>query len=38
MLGFVTALGALTILTAMAISGFVAAESPRALVRVRSRR
>ncbi len=37
MLGFVTALGALTLLTAMAMSGFVAAESSRALVRVRHR-
>ncbi|MCU1644814.1 MAG: hypothetical protein JWN03_5089 [Nocardia sp.] len=37
MIGILTAVGALTIFTAMAISGFVAAESPRALVRVRNR-
>lgn len=36
MIGFLTALGALTLLTAMAISGFVAANQPRALVRVRA--
>ncbi len=38
MITFLTILAAMIVLTAMAISGFVADESPRALVRVRSRR
>ncbi len=37
MIGIITTLAALTILTVMAISGSVAAHSPRALVRVRRR-
>ncbi|MFE6863714.1 hypothetical protein [Nocardia sp. NPDC057668] len=36
MIGFLTALGAMTLLAAMAISGFIAADQPRALVRVRA--
>lgn len=36
MLGVLTTAGSLIVVAAMAISGFVAADAPRALVRVRA--
>jgi hypothetical protein len=37
MFGFVTTLAGLTVMTAMAVSGYLAAHAPRTLVRVRDR-